>query len=65
MEKTIAYSAFLISFSIIIIGSMIIINNLDTVTFFYDFASVLFLISILGFVIIGISLVNHVFISSK
>ena len=59
MEKTITYSAFLISFSILITGSIMIINGADTTEFFYNFASLLFLIATLGFITVGIALVMH------
>ena len=64
MEKINGYSAMLISFSVILIGCMIVINNNDTFEFFYNFASVLFLLSCLGFTVSGILLIERM-ISDK
>ena len=62
MEKTIALSALLISFSITLIGSIMIINNQETVSFFYNLANTLFIVSILGIIIILFTLLKHIYV---
>jgi hypothetical protein len=58
MKKIIVYSAFLIAFSILNVGSIMNINT-ATNDLFYNVSSISVLVSTLGFVIVAVALIKQ------